>query len=199
MKLEIKSYWKDNVLFSFETDNSKIALEAAVKARANLSGANLSGANLRGANLSWANLSGADLSWADLHGADLSEASLSGASLSGANLSGADLTNTKGLYPIVPETGSFEGYKKLAGGVVCCLLIPATAGRVGGYTGRKCRAEFAQVLDGEGFSLTPYYPKATYKIGEIVKADQWDPDPRIECSGGIHFFLTRREAEGYGF
>ena len=169
MKLEIKSYWKDNVLFSFETDNSKIALEAAVKARANLSGANLSGANLRGANLSW------------------------------ANLSGADLTNTKGLYPIVPETGSFEGYKKLADGVVCHLLIPATAGRVGGYTGRKCRAEFAQVLDGEGFSLTPYYPKATYKIGEIVKADQWDPDPRIECSGGIHFFLTRREAEGYSF
>ena len=70
------------VLFTHETTDERQAsglamrdaLEAAVSARANLSGADLSwadlsGANLSGADLSGANLSVADLSWADLYGA----------------------------------------------------------------------------------------------------------------------------------
>jgi hypothetical protein len=132
-----------------------------------------------------------------LSGANLSGADLYGAYLSGANLSGANLNKTRGLYPIVPETGSFEGYKKLRGGVICRLLIPTDAARVGGYTSRKCRAEFAQVLEGEGVSLTTPYNKVTYKVGETVRPDRWDPDPCVECSAGIHFFLTRREAEEF--
>jgi len=74
------------------------ALEKAVQANADLSGANLRGANLRGADLSAANLRGADLSEADLsganlRGADLSAANLSDANLRGANLRGADLSD----------------------------------------------------------------------------------------------------------
>jgi len=87
MKIEIKSRMTGGVIFSIETDNWKLAVEAAIKA-----GANLSGANLYGANLSGANLSGADLYGADLSGADLSKADLSGANLSQANLSDADLS-----------------------------------------------------------------------------------------------------------
>ena len=70
------------VLFTHETTDERQAsglamrdaLEAAVSARANLSGADLSWADLSGANLSGADLSGANLSWADLSGADLSGA-----------------------------------------------------------------------------------------------------------------------------
>jgi hypothetical protein len=92
MKFEIKSWWSGSVLFSIETDSWKLAVEAAVKSGADLSGANLSGANLRSANLSGADLSGANLSGANLSGADLSGANLSGANLRSANLSGADLS-----------------------------------------------------------------------------------------------------------
>ena len=68
MKFEIKSRWDASVLFSIETNNFRLAVEAAVKSRANLSGANLYGADLSGANLSGANLSEANLSGANLSG-----------------------------------------------------------------------------------------------------------------------------------
>ena len=127
MKFEIKSWLTGAVLFSIETDNWKLAVEAAVKSRADLSGANLSGANLYGANLSGANLyganlSGADLYGADLYGADLSGANLSGADLYGANLSGAnlsganlsraDLSGAKGIKDIlqIGPIGSRKSY-----------------------------------------------------------------------------------------
>ena len=61
MKYEIKSWLNGDVLFSIETDSFKLALEAAVKSGANLSGADLSGVNLFGANLSGANLFGEKL------------------------------------------------------------------------------------------------------------------------------------------
>ena len=68
MKFEIKSRWSGAVLFSIETENWKLAVEAGVKAKADLSGANLSEANLSGANLYGADLHGADLREADLAG-----------------------------------------------------------------------------------------------------------------------------------
>jgi uncharacterized protein YjbI with pentapeptide repeats len=103
MVIEIKNRFSGSVIFSHEQEGNtiKIALELALKSRANLYGANLSGANLYGANLSRADLSGAnlyganlsraDLSGANLYGANLSRADLSGANLYGANLYGADL------------------------------------------------------------------------------------------------------------
>ena len=36
-----------------------------------------------------------------------------------------------------------------------------------------------------------------YKPGEIVRPDKWDPNPLIECAPGIHFFITREEAEDW--
>ena len=66
MKVEIKSRFGSTVLFTCEAASMLLALEAAVKASADLSGANLYGADLYGANLYGANLSGADLRSADL-------------------------------------------------------------------------------------------------------------------------------------
>ena len=161
---------------------------------ANLRGADLSGADLRGADLSDANLSDANLRGADLSGADLSDADLRNANLRGANLPGADLSDAKGLehLVIVPE-GTIVGYKKLANNSVAVLRIPADARRVNAYGSRKCRAEFAYVVHGKGEARHNNMP---YSPGLVVP-DSYDPDPRVECSHGIHFFLTRREAEEY--
>ena len=70
---EIKSRFTGSVLFSLETENFKLCVEAAVKARANLARANLAGAYLAGANLARAYLAGADLAGADLARAKLQD------------------------------------------------------------------------------------------------------------------------------
>lgn len=122
----------------------------------------------------------------------------------GADLSGAEIELSQiPQIRIVPETGSFECWKKLEGGVIARLRVPASAGRVNS-TGRKCRAERAKVVellgrDGkpitEGFSR--HDPGFIYKVGKMSVPDSYDPDFRVECSNGIHFFITRQEAEGY--
>ena len=68
MKIEIKSRWDSTILFTAEAASLLLALQAAIKSRANLSGANLSRADLSGANLYGANLYGADLYGANLYG-----------------------------------------------------------------------------------------------------------------------------------
>ena len=172
--------------------------------RANLYGADLSRANLHGANLYGADLHGANLSGADLREANLRGANLYGANLRGANLYGADLreanlTDAPGLVAQAtpPEEGSFIAYKK-ANGQVLTLEIPAGAKRTGSYIGRKCRAEYAITLT-PGVRGVPsnHDPSVTYTTGEETRADDYDGDPRVECTKGIHFFMTRKEAEEY--
>ena len=173
--------------------------EYDIAPRANLRGANLWRADLRYANLQGANLRSANLQGADLWSADLQGADLRGADLQGADLRGADLKGAENVPPfaaaqtsITPE-GDLIGYKKLAGGVICKLRIPADAKR-SNATGRKCRAEYAIILEGEGASK--YDPKFVYKVGETVRPTKPFADDRWnECAPGIHFYLTRIEAE----
>jgi uncharacterized protein YjbI with pentapeptide repeats len=173
--------------------------------RADLSGADLSGANLSGADLSGADLSGADLGDADLRRADLSGADLSGADLgdadlrradlSGADLSGANLSH----FQICPEEGSFTAFKKVTGAILT-LEIPADAQRTSSPVGRKCRASKARVVSAsaEGTEFrSEHNSNFVYRIGETVVPDPYDPDIRVECTHGIHFFMTRKEAEEY--
>src|SRR5579863_8317055 len=98
MKFEIKNRWDGELIFSIETDTWKLAIEAAIKAKADLSYADLRSANLRYADLSYADLSYADLRSADLSYADLRSANLSYANLSYANLSYADLRSANLSY-----------------------------------------------------------------------------------------------------
>jgi len=74
-------------------------------------------------------------------------------------------------------------------------MIPDDARRTASIVGRKCRAEYAIVLDGNGRST--YDSQMSYIVGEKVVPDAYDPDIRVECTSGIHFFLTREEAEAY--
>jgi len=168
---------------------------------ANLDGANLYGADLRVANLGGANLYGADLCGANLDGANLYGANLDGANLDGANLDGADLRGAKNLPSLFEAQTSIcaEGdlivYKKLRDDVICKLKIPAEARR-SNSTGRKCRAEYAIVLEGEGFSSHDNQFK--YTVGDTVRPiEPFDDNRWEECASGIHFFLTLVEAENY--
>ena len=196
-------------------DLSGAYLSSADLWSADLSGADLRSAYLRGANLWSANLSGADLSGADLSGADLRSADLSGADLSGANLSGADLRSadlsgakynecTTFFALSCPEEGDFIAWKKV-GDVIVKLRIPAEAKR-SSATSRKCRCEFAEVVELQNLDGTPYnddkivnnnHVETIYKVGEIVRPDSWDDNRWNECSHGIHFFITRDEAVTY--
>lgn len=170
---------------------------------ANLKKANLHKANLKDACLHRANLSKADLSDANLYGIDLGGADLEGANLKGANLSraelyGTNMTGCTGLNFQIPE-GDLIGWKKIDN-VLVKLRIPRTAKRTGTPVGRKCRAEFAVVLDVENEEkevIGGYDSKFVYRKGEMVHPDSYDADWRRECTHGIHFFLTKDEAVAY--
>ena len=181
------------------------SLRSADLRSANLSGADLCGADLCGANLRGADLSGADISRANLRGANLRGANLYGVDLRGANLrdvdlSGANLKGAKGLaqFCILPQ-GDIIGWKKLANGAIARLLIPHEAKRVNAYSSRKCRAEFVFVTEiiGAAEGTGKFDEKTIYKTGVRVSPDSYNPDARLECSNGIHFFITRQEAEDY--
>ena len=166
---------------------------------------NLRGADLRGADLWSANLWGADLRGANLEGANLTGASLWGANLWGANLSGADLP----AFAHCPEAGAFVAFKKArtdTGFALVEIQIPADAARTSSLVGRKCRAERAIVTNITNLATGTRVPEAFsshagrafgYRTGETIVPDKYDPDIRVECTHGIHFFITRKEAEEY--
>ena len=173
-------------------------LSSANLSYADLSYANLSSANLRSADLSYANLSSADLRSANLRSADLRYANLSSANLSYADLSYADgaaiaVAKTR----ILPE-GDIVGWKKCQSGTLVKLLIPKKAKRSHAF-GRKCRAEFVKVLEVVGAKEAKSIHDGTvYVAGKTVKPKcQFDENWMKECASGIHFFITREEAEEY--
>jgi len=180
-------------------DLSSANLRSANLRLADLRSANLRLADLRSANLSSANLSSADLRSADLSSANLSSANLRSADLSSANLSSANLRSAKDAElpiartRILPE-GQLIGWKKLKDGSIAKLSIPAEARRSHSF-GRKCRAEFVDVLEGEGVSAHDGITR--YKPGKRVPCDKWEEDWTQECAGGIHFFITKIEAENH--
>ena len=98
MKISISHRFSGAVLCAVEAASWRLALEIAVKQRADLGGAYLRDADLRGADLRGADLGGADLRGADLRGADLR----------GANLGGADLGSAKVLA--IAHLGLIDGW-----------------------------------------------------------------------------------------
>ena len=195
--MEIKSRFGGYVLFEEKHRSIKLCVEAAIKAKISLREAELRKANLRGASLRGAALRGADLYGADLYGADLRRADLRRANLREADLREADLGNRK----IVPSSGSFFAWKKGGDGEIIKIKIPSWARRTSCLTNRKCRAEFVITIEitKEGkpvLECCGRYDKNTiYRVGKCTAPDKYDPDERVYCSHGIHFFLTREEAE----
>lgn len=124
----------------------------------------------------------------------------------GATMHTPGIENLVDVYPLAcPETGSFIAYKQLNHHLIAKLLIPEDARRSSAFS-RKCRADKAQVLGLFNYDGTPaavavgfshHDPDFAYPIGETVSVPDFDPDRWEECSTGIHFFLTFREAVNY--
>lgn len=140
-------------------------------------------------------------------------------------------------YCNCPATGSFVGWKGaiVFHGYDCrkrgikaeyCLVhlgVPVGSRRLRAKSSKKCRCEFAEVLDIQKFDGSSFpvgtvaysiheinhheindhhfydldHYKTRYKIGERVYADSFDDDREIECSHGIHFFMSRDDALAY--
>ena len=133
------------------------------------------------------------------------KANLYGANLRGANLHGANLRDAKDIPAIaIAETrvcaeGDIFGYKKCLNGIIVKLLIPKEAKRNNAF-GRKCRAEYAKVIEiiGADKAISQHDNSFIYKVGDIVgPTTPFDEDFTNECSTGIHFFITLEEAKNY--
>lgn len=146
----------------------------------------------------------ADLRSADLRSADLSSANLSSANLRSANLRSAKIEDKllDKFYPIAcPESGTFIAWKKAKNKIVK-LEVCEDAKRSSAFT-RKCRCSAAKVIaienvDGTDSGLkkisSNFDPGFIYRVGEIVRVENFDDDRKNECAPGIHFFITRQEA-----
>ena len=177
--MQIKHRYTDAILWSDDCHNIADSLTAAVKAGVILTDANLERANLYGAYLAGANLYGADLTSANLERANLPP------------------------WRHVPESGTFRAYKAVksdAGPAVLLVQIDADTPRINGIGSHKCRAERVLVLEqvyGEPateFVSPTHRDKLTYRVGEYTVADKYVDDYRLECTSGIHFFMTMQEA-----
>lgn len=174
--------------------------------------AGLRGACFQQASLQDVDFDAADLVWADLRETSLSKVSFSRARLHAANFVESSLFDvdfqhaaithsTAGYWPIMPE-GEVRAWKKLGCvgmEIIVELLVPAHAKRSSATT-RKCRVSEALVLsmtDRNGPVKVIYNKGATYRVGQTVFPDSWNPDRWRECSHGIHCFLTREEAEAW--
>ena len=138
---------------------------------------------------------------ANLRDADLRGADLSGANLRHANLSGAKASHTTaGYWLTCPEIGEFTAYKICRHGVIVTLKIPEDAKRSSATT-RKCRASKAIVVDIEGNdgklkeAVSNHDWEFVYRVGETVEVVDYDENRWNECSRGIHFFMSKQEAE----
>jgi hypothetical protein len=107
-------------------------------------------------------------------------------------------------FKITPDTGVFTGWKKVSGDVI--LKLEIIGERNSSLVGRKCRTNKAKVVEAynpdgsictEKEFVSLYDRKFKYVVGETVCEPEYDPDIRVECTKGIHFFMTRQEAEGY--
>jgi hypothetical protein len=168
--------------------------------RISLVGADLNGNSFRSADLNGANFRMADMSHCVFIDTDLRGAYFNGAYLNGARFVRCQLDPMfEARLSILPD-GDIVGWKKCRDEVVVKLLIPAAFRRSNG-TGRKCRAEGAKVLEifPEGAEAVSLFDSNTvYRVGETVRCYRaFDEDRYQECSAGIHFFLTRAEAENF--
>ena len=174
---------------------------------ANLHEADLHSTDLSYADFGWANLKCTDLSYANLYGADLLDTNLSGANLNGAILDNVKYNENTSFFALqCPEEGSFIGYKKARGHIVKLEILPDA--KRSSATTPKCRCSAAKVLsittldgrdDGTQFISSGRDSNFVYRVGEIVRVDDFDENRWNECSTGIHFFITRDEAVEYGY
>lgn len=168
--------------------------------------------DLENADFSVCDLTDTDFINCNLKGAKFKDAYLYNSSFEGCILPDFQIPQDVDLIvwkKLVVRNGGFSGFECIAK-----LRIPAEAKRTASLIGKKCRAEFAEVLEicvlqtggslKEASSLrTTYF---VYKVGEIVRSlpEQnggvaYCDDMRFECRPGIHFFMNEEDARAYNY
>ncbi len=167
---------------------------------ANFRYADFRSADFRYTDFRYADFSYADFSSADFRYTDFRSANFRYTDFRSANFRYADFENSLFNYRILSEEGKIIGWKKAKDSIVKLEIDCKTA--VGGMVGRKCRCMKAKVLeikDFEGNKLeeanSNYDSSFIYKVGKTVKVEDWNKKPYLECEKGIHFFITKQEAE----
>ena len=180
-----------------DADLSNANLSCANLYGAKLCGADLRDTNLHCANISYANLHGAFLVCTNLHDASLGWVNLHDSNLHGATLYYTDIQHTDGNQfrkgKILSE--SIIGYKKCKDDIIVTLEIPRGA-IVFSINGSKCRTNKAKVISIDGadraYSSRQYM---SYYIGDEINIYNFNCEYNIECAEGVHFFMTKEEAE----
>ena len=103
-----------------------------------------------------------------------------------------------------PEKGAFLAYKKCVNDRMVQLLVPSDARRTSA-TLPSCRCDKAKVLTIKSFDFTENYDEAwslvdenfVYRKGQWVEVKDFNEDRWQDSTTGIHFWLTREEAEAY--
>ena len=118
--------------------------------------------------------------------------------MSGANLSRILNATLSLARTIIVPNGELIVWKKCRNEIIVKLRIPSEAKRSNAHT-RKCRAEFAEVLEtSNGLSAVSLHDNYfIYTVGETVRCLTWEENRHIECGGGIHFYLTEDEAKAH--
>ena len=188
--------WTDETFRSVDFRDARFnhaTLRRCVFIRCDLTGANFYNADLRNATFYSCTLDNTRMESTDLRGVKFLESDTSDII---AN------AGTAGFWPVCPVEGAFIGWK-WADDCLVKLRIPEDARRSSG-TCRKCRCYKAEVLeitkDGEPVEVTfsDHDYAFMYQVGEFVEEPKYDPDRWKTCAPGIHFFMTKEEAENYG-
>lgn len=187
------------------------SLNVVLMGGADLAGSSFEGSKLLHVNMRMANIQTANFTSANImesccfEHAHLTNAIFASASISKdtsfdfADLHGCEFDgeekNRLGRVLDRPVTG----YKKSGEGDIVTLEIPKGA-IVFSINNSKCRANKAKVVDTDGKTeLTSIFDgEFKYRVGDkITPRNGFDLAYNIECAPGIHFFLTREEAEAY--
>lgn len=163
-----------------------------------------------GCSMKGANFKNAKMVTASFRYCDMRECNIEGADLFGAVLEFADLEGivsseeTKWFRLRCPEKGAFLGYKKCVNDRMVQLLIPADAKRTSA-TLPSCRCNKAKVLTIKSFDFQENFDEAwslvdenfIYKKGEWVEVKNFNENRWQDSTTGIHFWMSRAEAEAY--
>lgn len=193
-------------------ENAK--LDFAYLDYANLKYANLTYASLKSSHLYGAKLSNTIIEYVDFTNSDITEVSFD-------NAKGNNIEYRKGK--ILSE--SIIGYKKCKSNrkygrfVIVTLEIPKDA-IVFSINGDKCRTNKAKVISinliedesaefNRAYSLSSTTPininysskdhYLSYYIGDEINIKNFNCQYNVECSNGIHFFMTKEEAINYRY
>lgn len=167
--------------------------------------ANFSDSKINDANFQHANLRHANFDYVtffnniDITGAKLEYANFTCCDLSSAGLIGDLIEYRKGKVLTEP----IIGYKKCLTDdklyTIVTLEIPRGA-IVFSINGNSCRTNKVKVIDiADGYkrAYSEHAEHFSYYIGDEINIYDFDLQYNNECSSGIHFFMTREEAEHY--